>query len=89
MIIVEAAEKDVNIEMTKAKSKTNEDYMHDILKYIAELKNESKEKKLQDEFFNEWKCIALIVDRTLFWFAFLVLAISVPTMLLVRDELHD
>lgn len=65
-----------------------EDYLKEMLIYIKEMRQNVCEKESEEDIINEWKCLARIVDRAMFWFAFVVLIITVPIMLLLRDESH-
>lgn len=65
-----------------------EKYLQEILMCLQELQGNIQQKEAQDEIVFEWKCLAIVVDRLMFWLAFLVIIITAPVMLLVRDNEH-
>lgn len=88
-MMVNDLEKKPDNGLLKSKSKTMDESLEEILAYIAEIKKESAEKKMEGDILNEWKCVAMILDRLMFWIGFVITVIAVPAMLLIRDTDHD
>lgn len=68
--------------------RVNDVYLYEILRCMKEMRQNFYDKKKDDAILDEWKCVAKIIDRTMFWVGFLVLGIYVPMMLLIRDDSH-
>ena len=65
-----------------------EDYLRQILSYIKEMVEKVQVKERDGAIMEEWKCLAIVLDRTFFWIAFVTTMIIIPTLLFKVDDKH-
>ena len=65
-----------------------DEYLRQILFYIREVVEKMQVKERDGAIMEEWKCLAIVLDRTFFWIAFITTIIIIPSLLCKVDDEH-
>ena len=63
-------------------------HLKEIVEHMRKTSRRVDKRERDELIMDEWKAIANVLDRTFFWFAFIIVTITVPLFMLRQDKAH-